>query len=99
TRFSRDWSSDVCSSDLIVLRAVDPRIYSTEVRRGNVGLYSATGGGTDWDIDFDVDFITTAGTHIEFVAENAGTADAYPLIRFYEIGRASCREKGWRHQD
>src|SRR5690606_25605130 len=27
----------------IVLRAVDPRIYSTEVRRGNVGVYSATG--------------------------------------------------------
>ena len=67
----------------VVLRAVDPRIYSATVRSGNVPLYSATGGGIDFDIDLPANFTTTAGSRSELVAMNDGTADAYPLVRFY----------------
>ncbi len=67
----------------VVLRAVDPRIYSSALQSGNVPVYSATGGGVDFEIDFDTDFVTTAGSAIEFVAQNDGTSEAYPLIRFY----------------
>jgi hypothetical protein len=67
----------------VVLRAVDPRIYSTQIHTGNVPVYVPNGGGVDFDIDFAEDFTTTPGTQIEFVAHNDGTANAYPLIRFY----------------
>lgn len=65
----------------VVLRAVDPRIYSSAVRSGNALVYAVTGGGVDYPLDYPVDF--SGGTQMEFVAQNDGTADAYPLIRFY----------------
>src|SRR5690606_40096738 len=86
TRFSRDWSSDVCSSDL------DPRaefvyfnseyscmmintpFYQNEVRRLDMRtgqLSQGGGGGWCWP---------SAGSVI--------------LSIFSEIGRASCRERG-----
>jgi hypothetical protein len=67
----------------VVLRAVDPRVYSTRVRTGIVPVYSATSSGIDFPLEFDEDFLTSTGTQIEFVAQNDGTADAFPLIRFY----------------
>jgi Phage tail protein len=68
----------------VVLRAVDPRIYSTAVRQGTVAPFSPTPGGTELPVEFAADF--TGGTQVEFVAVNAGTADAFPLIRFFGPG-------------
>lgn len=66
----------------VVLRAVDPRIYSAESRTGNVLVYAASQGGFDLPTEVNgLDF--PGGSQTEFVAENTGTADAYPLIRFY----------------
>lgn len=66
----------------VVLRAVDPRIYSTELHTGTVALYtSSSGGGASLPFELGVDF--AAGARMEFVAENAGNADAYPVIQFY----------------
>lgn len=65
----------------VVLRAVDPRIYSSEVRSGTAAVYATTGGGTDFAVDFDADF--AGGSQTELVVQNDGTADAYPLVRFY----------------
>src|SRR5690606_39577110 len=38
TRFSRDWSSDVCSSDLLVLRAARVDVDDVVVRKVSVDL-------------------------------------------------------------
>ncbi len=66
----------------VVLRAVDPRIYSVEEHTGNVPVYSGSSGGIDWSVtNWPVDF--SGGFQVEFPAHNAGTADAYPLVRFY----------------
>lgn len=76
----------------VVLRAVDPRVYSAEVHSGNVPVYAATGGGIDFPIEFPTEFVGVSGSQIEFVAENAGTADAFPLIRFYGSATGSITE-------
>lgn len=66
----------------VVLRAVDPRIYSVDEHAGNAAVYSSSGGGLDLPIvNFPGEF--GAGVQTELVVENVGTADAYPLIRFY----------------
>lgn len=65
----------------VVFRAVDPRIYSEAVRSGNATVYATTGGGTDFPLDFPADF--AGGSQTELVVLNDGTAEAYPLVRFY----------------
>ncbi|MDQ3760968.1 MAG: phage tail family protein [Actinomycetota bacterium] len=73
----------------VVLRAVDPRIYSSEEHTGNVPVYAASSGGMDWSVaNWPVDF--TTGLQNEFVAINAGTANAYPLLRFYGPTVGTC---------
>ena len=65
----------------VVLRAVDPRIYSTATRSVLLQPYSASGGGVDLPNDLPINF--GAGSQIEVNADNDGSADAYPLVRFY----------------
>ena len=66
----------------VALRAVDPRIYSVELGSESVPVYAATQGGADFPVsEFPVDF--TGGSQTELVVTNDGTADAYPLLRFY----------------
>lgn len=73
----------------VVLRAVDPRIYSATEHTGNASVYAASQGGAEFPVaEFPVDF--TGGTQNELVAENAGTADAYPLVRFYGPVTGTC---------
>src|SRR5690606_39810416 len=49
TRFSRDWSSDVCSSDLQVLRAAfdEARLFCEGVQRHKALRDIVLGGGLD----------------------------------------------------
>ncbi|MFC5947081.1 hypothetical protein ACFQH9_02160 [Pseudonocardia lutea] len=72
----------------VALRAVDPRIYSATRKSGNVPIYAATGGTVDFALDYTVDW--DAGTRTELVVENAGDANAYPLVRFYGPGSGTC---------
>lgn len=73
----------------VVLRAVDPRIYSAVLKNGNVPVYAASSGGADLPIaEFPVDF--TGGTQTELVVQNDGSADAYPLIRIYGPVTGTC---------
>src|SRR5690606_40993687 len=91
TRFSRDWSSDVCSSDLSV----------SLVEAQDAGAIVITGshGGLQGD-----DPVTAIGGHAVFAAayndagigaDGAGTSRLPALERqgvAGEIGRASCRD-------
>src|SRR5690606_40380236 len=96
-RFSRDWSSDVCSSDLAIAACIDPSERLVAVGAGaaldlsNV-IALAAGGAT--------------GLSIGAVAQQAarlradhllvdGVCDAN-VLDVLEIGRASCRGRGWR---
>lgn len=72
----------------IVLRASDPRLYSSVEYSQNIQVYSASGGGADFGFDFGVDF--TGGVQRELVAINGGNTDAYPLIRFYGPVTGTC---------
>lgn len=73
----------------VVLRAVDPRVYSSVEYSGNVSAYTAAGGGLDLPIaQFPGEF--GSGQQTELVVENNGTADAFPLIRFYGPVAGTC---------
>lgn len=72
----------------VVLRAVDPRVYSSVLYSQNITVFAGTKGGADLDFNFGVDF--SGGIQNELVAINAGTADAYPLIRFYGPVTGTC---------
>src|SRR5690606_39763555 len=78
TRFSRDWSSDVCSSDL-------------EVYGGSVhGITVDLNGEHAVHIDgFDEVFITPVETQITKELH----AGIWEVGKDIEIGRASCRER------
>lgn len=63
------------------MHASDPRIYSAELHTLQLGIYSASGGGTDFEKEYDVDFVVDRSS--DYVVRNAGDAPAYPLLRFY----------------
>src|SRR5204862_5289239 len=91
TRSLRDWSSDVCSSDLgqfysspavafgrVYMGNTDGRVYSFGARTGTLAWATSTGA---------------------YVYASPAVADLPALgptvyIGSYEIGRASCRERG-----
>src|SRR5690606_40156586 len=84
TRFSRDWSSDVCSSDLITYSFYP--VYA--------GLYEIAYRSVPLAADFSIrveDYKTPNGGII-FPNPNAPTGMLLPLAAI-EIGRASCRER------
>lgn len=72
----------------IVLRASDPRLYSSTEYTQNVQVYSASRGGADFGFNYGVDF--TGGVQRELVAINGGNTEAYPLIRFYGPVTGTC---------
>src|SRR5690606_41190225 len=94
TRFSRDWSSDVCSSDLNGLGTPRLLLMSATAEHPD-GLANSSGlVGTHLMMHpfgavagvFDQDLGTTAGSWGQQIHS----------MQFYEteIGRASCRERG-----
>lgn len=68
----------------VVLRAADPRVYSSSLHTAYIPPYSSSGGGIDFPLNPELDFGTT--TSIEAVVANAGTADAYPVVQFFGPG-------------
>lgn len=66
----------------VVFRAVDPRLYASDSNSLTMSVFASSSGGMDWPItNWPIDF--TGASQTLFSAVNDGTADAYPLIRFY----------------
>src|SRR5690606_40944150 len=82
TRFSRDWSSDVCSSDLVERR---DRLDST---RANSPLRAADDAVLLDTSDLALDEVTAKLTEL---AEDRGLLCGE--VAGTQIGRASCRER------
>src|SRR5690606_39446636 len=89
TRFSRDWSSDVCSSDLVELHGTGTPV-GDPVEATALG--DALGVGRPQDDPLRVGSIKTNIGHLEGAA---GIAGLLKVVLSIEIGRASCRERGW----
>src|SRR5436309_9410460 len=92
TRFSRDWSSDVCSSDLPGFPARS--FVSTNESKPNGGQWHLTPDGQwlwkgDTSSDELVGHYFGYAIYFDLVADEAEKAQ----IRAVEIGRASCRER------
>src|SRR5690606_39767968 len=84
TRFSRDWSSDVCSSDLLrSLEKEDPRLKDRASDRWYV---------PDPTKQADLDQLRDRALLKEFEEYKASTQRKLSVFRTEEIGRASCRE-------
>src|SRR5207249_6540584 len=94
TRSKRDWSSDVCSSDLPGLEPAFVQSAAHAVpeaacdRKAMLrGLFLGCGSVN----------APSSRYHLEFVAPAASWATAITRLTadVGEIGRASCRERGW----
>src|SRR5690606_39468075 len=84
TRFSRDWSSDVCSSDLGIMHQINLERMSPVVHNRDGVAFPDTLVGTD-----------SHTPHVDalgVIAIGVGGLEA-------EIGRASCRERVEGHED
>src|SRR5690606_40994570 len=89
TRFSRDWSSDVCSSDLYAARAnLNPTLI-TGIEVG--GQLTTTTDVDNWPGDNDGVQGPELMQRMQKHAERFETKIVYDTIN--EIGRASCRER------
>src|SRR5690606_39817607 len=92
TRFSRDWSSDVCSSDLARLAQITQPVSLIVIDDGTKG--SAMGAGTfkysPREMSEKVVGMLTSSKHAKVLPEDFTLADLYSDAS--EIGRASCRE-------
>src|SRR5690606_41191927 len=90
TRFSRDWSSDVCSSDLAALGGV----LVTGALLALLGLL-VTRIGTAWIGKLMPPVVM--GSIVALIGFNLAPT-AYENFKQSEIGRASCRERVERQQ-
>ena len=67
---------------MVAVKAADPRIYGDVQYNKNLTVYSASGGGMDFDEEeYPMEFAADASS--EIIATNAGNANAYPLLRVY----------------
>src|SRR5699024_11697627 len=98
TRSKRDWSSDVCSSDLgkIELELVPQGNLAERIRAAGAGIgafFTPTGVGTQLADGKETRRIDGR----DYVLEYPLHADV-ALIKAQKIGRASCRERAWREE-
>src|SRR5690606_40551827 len=93
TRFSRDWSSDVCSSDLPdaptpsteAIVFITSNFYDGDLKTAGAGTTGLD--GADKLCQLHADAASLAGTYRAWLS--ASTVDAIDR----KIGRASCRER------
>src|SRR5690606_40729454 len=95
TRFSRDWSSDVCSSDLkssmVVIGAYNT--FVAEERGIDFGM-----AGIPRPDGYPIRTPLTLGWGYGIPVNADHPQEAWLLLKFLtldEIGRASCRERVW----
>src|SRR5690606_40883038 len=95
-RFSRDWSSDVCSSDLVRTYLYGRRMYETMVfwetahTRPDLPPHILQ-YARDWQAAEKVVYSTTLESVSSAKTRIERTFDPDAV----QIGRASCREGGW----
>src|SRR5207253_5422854 len=90
TRWPRDWSSDVCSSDLDVMDRSIPQ------PRSELSKYAPRIITIQIPVDKIGDIIGPKGKTIRSIQEQTGAeinVDDTGLVTISEIGRASCRER------
>src|SRR5699024_11995166 len=94
TRSKRDWSSDVCSSDLMLANITREKQlrdavmgYNDECRWGQIDL-----AGQRVEPSFREEFMLA---HDKW-GDEIQIADSEIVMVKVEIGRASCREREWR---
>src|SRR5690606_39812352 len=87
TRFSRDWSSDVCSSDLETASdRVGIGTLTARLAKEKIVIIGLGGTGS-----YILDFVAkTPVREIRLI-----DADEFLQHNAFQIGRASCRERGW----
>src|SRR5690606_39440078 len=93
TRFSRDWSSDVCSSDLGGQLAVDQ---TDEDERRTEDVKDDGGNRARRNTKLAAEPETDGGDQEngnDILGEDVD--DGFHAVLALEIGRASCRERGW----
>src|SRR5690606_39748338 len=91
TRFSRDWSSDVCSSDLgIFLDNTFRSFFDFGHERKNAYSFWAHGGEMNYYFIYGPQLIKVCETFVHMT----GRPELPPMWAL-EIGRASCRERVW----
>src|SRR5690606_40454455 len=90
TRFSRDWSSDVCSSDLYLKRWFPIGRFGEPSDSAGAALYLASDVLSGW--------VTGSTILVDGGALAAGAwmrlPDGKNFTHLPKIGRASCRESG-----
>src|SRR5690606_40067445 len=92
TRFSRDWSSDVCSSDLLVIGF--PIVLATAfVQHGLPGSRGWPAASAEQETGQGGE-TGAGGAAQSWGADTAGAATAQGAAGAPEIGRASGRERG-----
>jgi len=78
----RDPRQPFLPSFTLRLKLADPRAYRETADQDTLIVYSASGGGMDYDVtDYGKDY--TVDPAAEVVMVNDGNAKAWPLIRFY----------------
>src|SRR5690606_39674091 len=90
TRFSRDWSSDVCSSDLGEM-GMDPGAAFQYINKYTLGTGLTV--GDDREVKTKISQASLANPDITWEKQktyNLGFESEF----FNKIGRASCRERG-----
>src|SRR5690606_40621538 len=92
TRFSRDWSSDVCSSDL-----TQPVLFEADLTGGDA-LYLPRGvvhsAAAQRGVSLHLTVGVLATTVHDVLRELVDLAAEEVELRRSQIGRASCRERG-----
>src|SRR2546429_1749297 len=87
TRCSRDWSSDVCSSDLIARTSI-VRYKGTKENVAQIGQELGVGYLLEGSV-------RRGGDRVRVTAQLIQAGEQTHLwAETYEIGRASCRERG-----
>src|SRR5690606_40170236 len=91
TRFSRDWSSDVCSSDLWLVTRIRLRLSRQPYTAGAIQ-------GVDQNLSRTIATVAArpVSTPARFQRKllPPGSPNSF-TARVAEIGRASCRERAW----
>src|SRR5690606_39900969 len=91
TRFSRDWSSDVCSSDLTASSGYPSLIFPSPWRAlMTIELLTTLGCHL---CDQALELVNRAAPQLQVVLVDIAEEDAM-IEQYGEIGCASCRERG-----